>query len=97
VLHHSGARVRRAIIDTLIALASVTVVLSILVAIDSRAGSELARMVKAPRTNSGVVLQARDETVNLFRSGWETAQTHAPLTTFVGVGAILVLFMLRMK
>ena len=97
MVHHFRARGRRAIIDTLIALASATVALSIVVAIDSRSGSQMARMVRAPRADGGVVMQVREDTMTFARSTWEMAQTHAPLTTFAGVGAILVLFMLRMK
>jgi hypothetical protein len=98
VLHHYRARGRRWILDTLIALASATVALAVVVLIDSRAGSQMAPLLQdGARSASSLAAQTRSETVTLVRTGWEMAQLHAPLMTFVAIGTLLMLFMIRMK
>ena len=94
---HFIARRRRIVIDTLIALTSATVALALIVAIDSRSGSQLARMISAAPADGGVAVQMRDDTMMMARSFLDLVQVHGPLTTFVGVGMLLMLFMLRMK
>lgn len=97
MLHYYRGRGRRVIVDTLIALASMTVAVAIVVAIDSRAGAQIARVVRGTSTESSVAAQMRDETMTAARSAWEMSRLHAPLAAFAGVGVILVLFMLRTK
>lgn len=85
------------VVDALIALASMAVAVALVVAIDSRAGTQIARVVRSTSSESSVAVQVRDETMTAARSAWEMSRMHAPLAAFVGVGAILVLFMIRTK
>ena len=96
--HSKHGRARRFVIDTLIALASLSVVLTLVVAIDSSSGDQMARAImKSTPTDGRVAMQMRDDGMTLVRTAVDKAQMHAPLTTFVGVSMVLVLFMLRMK
>ena len=95
-LSHRG-RGRRFVIDTLIACASLTVAMALVAAIDSHTGNHVARAVRAAPAKGQVAAQLRDDTMTTARSMWEMARSNAPLATFAGVGAILVLFMIRTK
>jgi hypothetical protein len=91
-------RARRFAIDALIAVASLSVVLTLVVAIDRSTGDQVARaMKKSVPADGRVAMQVRDDGMTLVRSAVDMAQMHAPLATFVSVSAVLVLFMLRMK
>jgi hypothetical protein len=95
-LAHRG-RGRRWAIDALIGVASLTVALALVVVIDSQTGNNVARAVRATPNHGQVAAQLRDDTMTTARSMWEMARANAPLATFAGVGAILVLFMIRTK
>ena len=95
--HSTHGRARRFVIDTLIAVASLTVVVTLVVAIDSSSGDQVARALKKGATSGSVAVQAREDGMTLMRTAMDKAQMHAPLTTFVGVSVVLMLFMLRMK
>ena len=95
--HSKHGRARRFVIDTLIAVASLTVVLTLVVAIDSSSGDQVARALKKSAASGGVAVQVREDGMTLMRTAMDKAQMHAPLTTFVGVSVVLMLFMLRMK
>jgi len=97
VSHSKHGRARRFVIDTLIAVASLTVVLTLVVAIDSSSGDQVARALKKGAAGGGVAMQVREDGMTLMRTAMDKAQMHAPLTTFVGVSVVLMLFMLRMK
>jgi hypothetical protein len=98
VSHSKPGRARRFVIDALIALASLTVVVTLVVAIDSTTGDQVARAIRKGAPADGrVAVQLREDGMNLMRTAMDTAQMHAPLTTFVGVSLVLMLFMLRMK
>lgn len=98
VYRNFRGRGRRAIIDALIAVASLTVALAIAVAIDARSGDQLARAITYSAPPGGRrAVQVHDDAMTLARSMWDMSQMHAPLMTFAGVGAILVLFMIRTK
>lgn len=91
-------RGRRTLIDALIALASLTAVFALVVAIDDRAGDQVARVLQSGTSPDGrVAVQLREDTMTLARSVWEMCRLHAPLMTFAGVAAVLVLFMIRTK
>lgn len=98
VSRSTHGRARRFVIDALIAVASLTVVLMIVVAIDSSSGDQLARTIsKSAPADGRMAVQLRDDGMTLMRTAMDMAEMHAPLTTFVSVSAVLMLFMLRMK
>lgn len=97
MLHHFRGRGRRVVIDALVALASIVVAVAVVISIDSRAGGQIARIVRSTSAEASVAVQMRDGTMTAARSAWEMSQLHAPLAAFAGVGAILMLFMLRAK
>lgn len=98
MFQNSRGRGQRAVIDALIAVASLTATVAIVMAIEPRAGAQLTHAM-APSTPAAasVAVHMRDETMSVARSFMEMTQMHAPLTAFVAVGAILMLFMLRAK
>lgn len=98
VWHDFRGRGRRLALDALIAVASVTLVLALVVAIDGRAGDHLARAVRSSAPAHGqVAVQFREDTMTLVRSAWDLSRMHAPLMTFAAVGAVLVIFMIRIR
>lgn len=97
VLQYFRGRRRRLVIDALVALASIVVAGAIVISIDSRAGGQMARIVRGTPSEASIAVQLRDDTMTAARSAWEMSQLHAPLAAFAGVGAILMLFMLRAK
>ena len=84
-------------IDVLLVVASLTAVTALVVTIDGANGGQVARALSSAPAEGKVAVQMRDEAMTVARSVWDMSQMHAPLATFAAVGAVLVLFMLRIK
>jgi hypothetical protein len=68
----------------------------IILAIDGRAGSQVAAAVKSGMaTNGGVAAQLSNSAGHVTRSFWELSFTYGPLMTFGAVAIVLVVVMTR--
>ena len=68
----------------------------IILAIDGRAGSQMAAAVKSGMaTNGGVATQFSNTASHVTRSVWELSFVYGPLMTFGAVAIVLVVIMTR--
>lgn len=84
--------------DAAIAVASLAALALIIVAIDRRAGDQMARFVATHVVGSGgAAIQLHNGVTHLTRSAWELSYVYGPLMTFTGIALVLVFFMVRTK
>jgi hypothetical protein len=70
----------------------------IILAIDARAGSQVAAAVKTGMaTNGGVAAQFSNTASHVSRSVWELSFVYGPLMTFGAVAIVLVVVMTRTR
>ena len=68
----------------------------IILAIDGRAGAQMAQAVKTSvATNGGVATQLSNTASHVSRSAWELSFIYGPLMTFAAVALVLVVIMNR--
>lgn len=82
--------------EGLLAATSLVLLWLIILAIDSRAGAQVAAAVKTGvATNGGVAAQLSDTASHVTRSAWELSFIYGPLMTFAAVAALLLVVMTR--
>jgi len=75
---------------------SLVVLWLIILAIDGRAGSQIAQAVASSlATNGGVAAQVGKNVTHVTRSVWELSFIYGPLMTFAAVALVLVAVMTR--
>lgn len=68
----------------------------IILAIDGRAGAQMAQAVKTSvATNGGVATQLSSTASHVTRSAWELSFIYGPLMTFAAIALVLVVVMNR--
>jgi hypothetical protein len=82
--------------EGMFAATSLALLWMIILAIDARAGMQLAGAVKrGVSTNGGVVTQFGNSVSYVTRSAWELSYTYGPLMTFGCIAIVLVIVMTR--
>ena len=82
--------------EGLFAATSLVVLWLIILAIDGRAGSQVAEAVKSSVTGKGAVAaQLSNNVTHVTRSVWELSFIYGPLMTFGAIAVILVIAMTR--
>jgi hypothetical protein len=88
--------VRRRIMEGLLVATSLVLLWLIILAIDGRAGTQVAAAVKSGvATNGGVASQLSDSASYVTRSAWELSFIYGPLMTFAAIAAVLLFVMNR--
>jgi hypothetical protein len=84
--------------ETMFVATSLVLLWSIILAIDARAGEQMASAVKkGMSTNGGVATQLSDTASHVTRSVWELSFVYGPLMTFGAVAIVLVVVMTRTR
>ena len=87
---------RRRIVEGMFAATSLVLLWMIILAIDARAGVQLAGAVtRGVSTNGGAVMQVSNSVGHVTRSVWELSYTYGPLMTFGCIAIVLVIVMTR--
>lgn len=82
--------------EGLLAATSLVLLWLIILAIDGRAGAQVAAAVKTGMsTNGGVAAQLGNTAGHITRSFWELSFVYGPLMTFGAVAIVLVVVMTR--
>ena len=93
---HRPIPMRRRIIEGTFVATSLALLWLIILAIDGRAGDQIARAVTTSVvTNGGVATQLSGSVSHVTRSAWELSFIYGPLMTFGAVAIVLVLIMNR--
>ena len=80
--------------EGLLVATSLVLLWLIILAIDSRAGAQVAAAMKTSvATNGGVAMQLSDTASHVSRSAWELSFIYGPLMTFAAVALVLVVVM----
>jgi hypothetical protein len=84
--------------EAMFVAASLVLLWFIILAIDGRAGSQVAAAVKTGvASNGGVASQVTNTASHVTRSAWELSYVYGPLMTFGAVAAVLVVVMTRTR
>jgi hypothetical protein len=87
---------RRRIMEGMFVATSLVLLWLIILAIDGRAGAQIASAVKSSiATNGGVAAQLSNSAGHVTRSFWELSFVYGPLMTFGAVAIVLVVVMTR--
>ncbi len=87
---------RRRIMEGIFVATSLVLLWLIILAIDGRAGVQVAAAVtRSMATNGGVAAQLSDSAGHVTRSFWELSFVYGPLMTFGAVAIVLVVVMTR--
>ena len=80
--------------EGLLVATSLVLLWLIILAIDGRAGAQVAAAMKTSvATNGGVAMQLSDTASHVSRSAWELSFIYGPLMTFAAVALVLVVVM----
>ena len=80
--------------EGLLVATSLVLLWMIILAIDSRAGEQVAaRMKTSVATNGGVAMQFSETASHVSRSAWELSYVYGPLMTFAAVALVLMVVM----
>ena len=80
--------------EGLLAATSLVLLWLIILAIDGRAGAQVANAVRTSvATNGGVATQLSDTASHVTRSAWELSFIYGPLMTFAAVALVLMVVM----
>ena len=80
--------------EGLLAATSLVLLWLIILAIDSRAGEQVAAAMKSSvAANGGVASQLSDTASHVTRSAWELSFIYGPLMTFAAVAIVLLVVM----
>jgi hypothetical protein len=89
---------RRRIMEGMFVATSLVLLWFIILAIDGRAGMQVAAAVKTGMaSNGGVASQFTNTASHVTRSAWELSYVYGPLMTFGAVAAVLVVVMTRTR
>jgi hypothetical protein len=84
--------------ETMFVATSLVLLWLIILAIDARAGEQMAAAVKTGMsTNGGVATQLSNTASHVTRSVWELSFVYGPLMTFGAVAIVLVVVMTRTR
>jgi hypothetical protein len=84
--------------ETTFVATSLVLLWLIILAIDARAGEQVAAAVKTGMaTNGGVATQLSNTASHVTRSVWELSFVYGPLMTFGAVAIVLVVVMTRTR
>jgi hypothetical protein len=98
VFFRKRVSVRRRILDALLAAMSLTMLSLVILAIDARAGDQMARFVKTTvSANGGAAAQLHHGVSHAARSVSELSFVYGPLMTFTAVAFVLFVVLLRTK
>ena len=98
VFFRKRVSVRRRILDALLAAMSLSMLCIVILAIDARAGDQMARFVTTTvSVNGGLAAQLHQSTSHAARSVSELSFVYGPLMTFTAVAAVLFFVLLRTK
>jgi hypothetical protein len=98
VFFNKRVSVRRRILDALLAAMSLAMLCVVVLAIDARAGDQMARFITTTASsNSGLAAQLHQNAAYAARSVSELSYVYGPLMTFSAVAAVLFLVLARTR